>query len=238
MVFTEELVKVLKNFSTINPMIEVNLGQAGVVGVKSEINTPIAFYDLDGTDKEIPEFRLYDLSNFLQLYDEMSKVKNFNILFDNERYLTLKADGQSIKYYYAGKTFFIDQVTGKPKTPSKIKQLPAIMAGFKMTSEALKRISKMSDLLSHEHLTIEIKDKKVTAIVDDITTSGQNDFKMELGENTMDNSFSDRISFSFSNLKLIDDYDYNVYIIEGKVAAKFDAIQNPRLTYIVASNKI
>ena len=236
MKISKRTLAVLNNFSQINGDLLFNLNNCGKLTTKNKGESFLAFYDLPDEEKNMPEFGIYELAKLNTLLNEFKSEKEFEIDFKDDR-LLIKGKLSRLNYYYS--------------TPSLLQQPPTKTERvidkydieFNLSPDTFKKFLKMSAILSVEILKIECIDNKIYGIINNKNKPDSNSFKLFLGKNTQ--PFNGDISFGINNWKLIQDFTYNVKVINNK-AAILEALEEVEageftpvgLTYVAAPIKV
>lgn len=223
MKLSESTRNVLKNFSGINNTIYI--GRGDVISTVSSTNTIFARAKVEETFPE--PMALYDLSQFL---NGLELFENFDLIFDNPQYVTIKSSRSRIKYFYADESMI-------EKAPS-IKTVDNILETqftFDLSSTILKSLLKGSFVFTLPDMCLECSGSDVELVVKDRENDTSNSMSYVVG--TSDTPFSYR--FKMENIRIIPgDYVVNICksVKDGQLkAAKFiKKDPNIELEYYIA----
>jgi len=215
MKISSETISILKNFAGINSNLVFKPGKE--LKTISEAKTIMAKASI--LDDFPGEFGVYDLNEFLSLYNLMN---NPDLTF-TDHYLLMSDGSQKIKYFYSE----IDILT----QPSKDINMPECEVVFDITSDTLDKIRKAAAVLGHSELKFSCDGDQIAASVFDEKDSTANTFDIDLG---VSSSSTFNYVFSISNLKMLQG-DYKVSI-SSKLISNWRNADNP-LDYYIALEK-
>ena len=187
MKLSEHTVNILKNFSTINQNILVKEGSA--------LQTMSTMKNILGTanvSEAFPrDFGIYDLNEFLGV---LTLVKDAELKFDNDSYLTVNGGRTKIRYFYSDPSILT--------TPPETFNPPECDVTFEVSKNVLTNLLKASAVMQLPDVVLS--NGKITAT--DLKNVTSNKFTEQL-----DDTVSDPFEFRFKadNLKMIPG-DYNV----------------------------
>lgn len=212
----KQTLDILKNFSTINPSIVIQIGNE--ISTMSNNKDVVAYAKVEETfDKEVG---IYDLNEFiatLNLFDT-PEVE----LGDSQ--LTISDGNSRCSYGYADTDIIV--------SPRKKISFPSTDVTFDLTKEVFDRIMKASSTLGLQNILL-IKDKngdiKLTAM--DTKNTNSNAFSVVVGKDTRP-GVDYRFVFPAGNLKMARG-DYKVEISQ-KMISKFSSDD---IEYFVALEK-
>ena len=225
MIISDDTLKVLQNFASVNPNLVLKPGQK--VKTISEAKNIMAIADI--TEDFPLEFGVYDLNEFLSVY---SLIESPTLEFEDKAVLIKNNVGgcklpnsQKIRYFFSEP----DILT----TPQKDIQMPEAEVGVNLEEDVLNQIRKAAAVLGHSELSIQGKDGVITASVVDSRDSTSNLFEIELDK---DNSCRNEFNFvvSIPNLKLLPG-DYFVSI-SSKLISNWTNSNYP-VEYFIALEK-
>lgn len=224
MKFSKETLRILKNFSNINPSIYLQKG-------KTLTTCHIDKYSFSSAviEEEIKDdIGIYDLNNFLSLIDLMGEAE---IEYHAERSELVISNGNSTLYY----------TTASPNTivyPNSQPTLPAPSVVFDIKADHLIEMNRVVRAMSIDVLSFESDDGHI--YLRGYNTSSDQKlnrvlYSIKLAENNTTVEFKSTIRVS--NLKILD-LDYSVLLIlqEGGGAISFQSDQN-ELKYVVVLEK-
>lgn len=212
MKFDSQLVRILKNFSTINKSILFRPG--------TEVSTLEPNKVILGRAKitqEIPkQFAIYDLPQFLGV---LSLFNDPDVEF-GEQSLTLKEGKDSVSYKYAAE----DTIT----YPTKDLTIISEDVLFDITADEISKLLKAASILGAKLIAIRGKDGKLTIGCEGDGDKGKDGFKIALGDT--DKTFE--VYLKLENIRTIP-ADYKVMVTAAN-PIKFIRLSNDTLTYFVA----
>ena len=194
MIISDDTLKVLQNFASVNPNLVLKPGQK--VKTISEAKNILAIAEI--TEDFPTEFGVYDLNEFLSVH---GLIENAVLSFDDKS-LTMASGDQKIKYYFA-ETDILTQ-------PTKDITMPNAEVGINLTEQVLDQIQKAASVLGHMELSLSGTNGLITASVLDIKDATANTFDIVVDK---DNSCKEQFNFvvNIPNLKLLSG-DYFVSI--------------------------
>ena len=194
MIISDDTLKVLQNFASVNPNLVLKPGQK--VKTISEAKNIMAIADI--TEDFPVEFGVYDLNEFLSVH---GLIENAAVSFEDKA-LTMSNGNQKIKYFFAD-TDILTQ-------PTKDITMPDAEVGINMSEKDLDQIKKAASVLGHTDLSLTGSNGVVTASVLDIKDATANTFDIVLDK---DNACKEQFNFvvNIPNLKLLPG-DYYVSI--------------------------
>ena len=186
MIISDDTLKVLQNFASVNPNLVLKPGQK--VRTISEAKNIMAIADI--TEDMPMEFGVYDLNEFLSVH---GLIENASLSFDDKS-MTLSNGDQKIKYYFA-ETEILTQ-------PQKVITMPNAEVGVTLTEKVLDQIKKAASVLGHMELSLSGENGVVTARVLDVKDATANTFDIVVDK---DNNCKETFNFvvNIPNLKLL-----------------------------------
>lgn len=195
MKFSEDTLKILKNYVTINQSILFKKGN-----VIASISPSGSIYAKANIEQYIPlDFAIYDLSKFLMC---IKMLDDSEIEFQEKR-LQIKSGKSTINYTYASEEMVLDERHRKVIYKSVV--LPNIDVQFSLTSSMYDSALKAMAVLGTDNLIISGNDGKLELKTMDITNPTSDVYSIEIGETNKEFS----ITLKNDNLKLLEN-DYNV----------------------------
>jgi hypothetical protein len=192
---TNDTLKVLKNFATINPNIVIKPG--GQLKTISEAKNIMAI--ADGTDDFPTEFGIYDLNEFLSV-SNLVQDPNFDF---QDKNVKITSGGNTVTYFFSEPEILT--------SPSKEITMPDTeVVNLWVPLEVLSQVRKAAAVLGHTEMSIKGTGGKVTLSVVDSSDATANSFDIELNDN---NDCTEEFNFivNINNLKLIEgDYFVNI----------------------------
>jgi phosphoribosyl-AMP cyclohydrolase len=201
MKLSEQTLDILKNYSTINSNFYCGGGKTlRTISIMKNILAEASI------DEDLPEFGLYDLSEFLStvsLYDKP------NLDFEDTHVTITNGAGTNVqtKYYFASKDILT--VADKDVT------LPDGEVNFSLTKEILNKILKAGSVLQVSDIILKCDGDSVKLGVFDKNNPTSNSHMITLED--MDTSVEYEFYFKIENLKMISD-NYEVSISSGGAA--------------------
>lgn len=197
MKLSKETVTVIKNFAGINSNLLLKQGNK-LATISSQKNV---MADTVVGETFPADFGIYDLNEFL---GAMSLFEDPELDF-NDKYVTIKSGGRSIKYFAAAPEVLV--------APQKAITFPAHEIEFKLSSDQLDMIRKTAGVLRSEDLSIVGDGSTITAVVGDKKNNTANVFREVVG--TTDKTF--KINLKVENLKMLPG-EYDVSISSKKIS--------------------
>jgi len=196
---SENTIKILKNFASINANILVKEG--------NELNTISTMRNIIAkatiTETFDSQFGIYDLNEFLSVHDVLNKPE----LKLDDSSMIIKDEGGKVKYFYADPSVLVK--------PTKEVKMPEADVTFELTQTNLNKIMKMAAILKAPDLALEgtIGGPSVLKVCDKKNVTG-NTYDITVSENaTADYTFY----FQVDNMKMIEG-DYDVSIASKSIA--------------------
>ena len=183
---SDDTLKVLQNFASVNPNLVLKPGQK--VKTISEAKNIMATAEIP---EDFPlEFGVYDLNEFLSVH---GLIENAALSFDDKS-LTMSNGSQKIKYYFA-ETEILTQ-------PTKDITMPNSEVGINISQKDLDQIKKAAAVLGHTELSLSGSNGVVTARVLDVKDSTANTYDIVIDN---DNVCKEEFNFvvNIPNLKLL-----------------------------------
>lgn len=215
MTLSENTIRVLKNFATINPSIKILPGkELTTVAEARNILSKASIED------EFPqEFGIYDLGSFIST---LGLVDTPNLKFD-EKYVTIfDSTGRSkIRYFFdANQEGNTNQVI-----------MPHSQVAFTLTPETFSKIKRAASTLGHNQISITPNNGTlaITVLNEEDPTSNTFTIEVDADKQPVDAEFN--FIFNISNLKLMEG-TYTVNISE-KLISNFVNTENA-IEYFIA----
>ena len=194
MIISDDTLKVLQNFASVNPNLVLKPGQK--VKTISEAKNIMATAEI--TEDFPVEFGVYDLNEFLSVH---GLIENAALTFDDKS-VSMSNGDQKIKYFFA-ETEILTQ-------PTKDITMPNAEVGINLSQKVLDQIKKAAAVLGHTELSLKGVNGMITASVLDVKDATANTFDIVVDK---DNSCKEQFNFvvNIPNLKLLPG-DYYVSI--------------------------
>tara|TARA_R110001592_G_scaffold236585_1_gene494907 strand:+ start:1795 stop:2466 length:672 start_codon:yes stop_codon:yes gene_type:complete len=192
MKLSDETVKVLKNFTTINQSLLFSAGNT--IKTMSAQKTVISKVKLQ---ESFPfEFGIYDLNQFIGV---LSLFKEPELDFE-EKYVTIKDSSVSSNYFYTSK----DMILVAPEKDLDMANRPVT---FSLRSEDIKGIMQAANVLQLPEIVINGDGKNITMSANDIKNTTSNNFTKHVGESSAEFN----LILKVENLKLLQlNYDVSI----------------------------
>lgn len=198
MQLSNDLINVLKNFSSINANLVIKKGKT-VSTMSSAKDIMAEFNGKDEFEKPLAIFNLNEFLGVLSAFDAPT-------LDLEDKYVTISQGKQKVKYVYADECHLT--------SPQKSIKFPGADISFALTPETLSKLQKMSAILAAEDLAIVGNGKKVTLKIFDKKNPSNNVFEIETDAKT-DDDFE--VLLKIEKLKLIQG-TYTVDISNKKIS--------------------
>ena len=213
MKLSENTFNILKNFSGINQSISVKEGN-----VLRTISVAENIFAVANVSENFPrDFSIYDLNEFL---GGLSLMKDADIEFEDQNYLSIKSNRSSIKYFFSDSSLI-------KQAPEKELKLPDEDIEFVLTQTDLNRLKKVAAVYQLPDLSIIGDGQEVNVVVRDKENDTSNTFSINVGETT--DEFV--LNLKVENVKLLEG-DYNV-VMSRRLISRFTN-KNIPITYWIA----
>ena len=190
MKLSDNTISVLKNYSTINQNLMINMGST--LSTMSAMKNIVAKATVEETFEK--DVAIYDLNEFLAC---MSLFQNLDLDFQDDFVIMKGESNNSLKYWYSDPSV----VT----TVSKAIEMPECEVNFSLSSEQLSDITKAAATIGAPDMVLESGSIKVT----DKKNDTANSYSMSAFEDTSGVDY--KFWFKVENLKLMSGtYDVNV----------------------------
>jgi len=227
--FSKETYQAMKNFESINHVLVFNENKSGYIGTVSEGKGCVGFYDLPSDEIQIPEFRIYDMAQFITLLDDFVKIPDYEVKFyGNHLEMMSESKGSKATYYFATKELIDSQF----KVPQKPVKFPDANAVFELTSDQLKQIIKIASIFQHEQLVFNCS-SEITVSVTNVQDPTANNWVQKIGENRIKNADKTSVILSIKDMKMDKTKNHMVFVVAGRIA-KFVETPEGNLTYYVS----
>lgn len=198
---SDDLTKILKNFSTINKSIVIEPGN--VVSTLSVNKNILAKATV--TEEFSKQVAIYDLGVFLggvSLFD----APVFDLQSDSFVTVQNEKGRSKSRYYYADPEIIV-------KPPSKDIQLPSVDVEFDLPQEDLQKLLSASSVYQVPDLCVFSDDEKIQVSVRDKKNDTSNSFNVTVGETWEEFCYC----FKVENLRMIPG-NYHVEISKSNIA--------------------
>ena len=196
MKLSDNTISVLKNYSTINQNLMINMGST--LSTMSAMKNIVAKATVEETFEK--DVAIYDLNEFLAC---MSLFQNLDLDFQDDFVIMKGESNNSLKYWYSDPSV----VT----TVSKAIEMPECEVNFSLSSEQLSDITKAAATIGAPDMVLESGSIKVT----DKKNDTANSYSMSAFEDTSGVDY--KFWFKVENLKLMPG-TYDVSVSSKKIS--------------------
>ena len=196
MKLSDNTISVLKNYSTINQNLMINMGST--LSTMSAMKNIVAKATVEETFEQ--DVAIYDLNEFLAC---MSLFQNLDLDFQDDFVIMKGESNNSLKYWYSDPSV----VT----TVSKAIEMPQCEVNFSLSSEQLSDITKAAATIGAPDMVLEGGNLRVT----DKKNDTANSYSMNLFEDTSGVDY--KFWFKVENLKLMAG-TYDVSVSSNKIS--------------------
>ena len=196
MKLSDNTISVLKNYSTINQNLMINMGST--LSTMSAMKNIVAQATVEETFEQ--DVAIYDLNEFLAC---MSLFQNLDLDFQDDFVIMKGESNNSLKYWYSDPSV----VT----TVSKAIEMPECEVNFSLSSEQLSDITKAAATIGAPDMVLEGGNLRVT----DKKNDTANSYSMNLFEDTSGVDY--KFWFKVENLKLMAG-TYDVSVSSNKIS--------------------
>ena len=196
MKLSDNTISVLKNYSTINQNLMINMGST--LSTMSAMKNIVAKATVEETFEQ--DVAIYDLNEFLAC---MSLFQNLDLDFQDDFVIMKGESNNSLKYWYSDPSV----VT----TVSSAIEMPECEVNFTLSTEQLSDITKAAATIGAPHMVLEGGNLRVT----DKKNDTANSYSMNLFEDTSGVDY--KFWFKVENLKLMAG-TYDVSVSSNKIS--------------------
>ena len=196
MKLSDNTISVLKNYSTINQNLMINMGST--LSTMSAMKNIVAKATVEETFEQ--DVAIYDLNEFLAC---MSLFQNLDLDFQDDFVIMKGESNNSLKYWYSDPSV----VT----TVSSAIEMPECEVNFSLSSEQLSDITKAAATIGAPDMVLEGGNLRVT----DKKNDTANSYSMNLFEDTSGVDY--KFWFKVENLKLMAG-TYDVSVSSNKIS--------------------
>ena len=196
MKLSDNTISVLKNYSTINQNLMINMGST--LSTMSAMKNIVAQATVEETFEQ--DVAIYDLNEFLAC---MSLFQNLDLDFQDDFVIMKGESNNSLKYWYSDPSV----VT----TVSKAIEMPQCEVNFTLSTEQLSTITKAAATIGAPDMVLEGGNLRVT----DKKNDTANSYSMNLFEDTSGVDY--KFWFKVENLKLMAG-TYDVSVSSNKIS--------------------
>jgi len=209
MKFSEETMRILKNFSEIKPNILFKPGNE--IRTMSKSKTVMAKAKLNETIEK--EAGVFDLSRFISAVTMFSETPDIQF---KDKYFDIKANHSSIKYKYGDKTM-LGHLPPDRDIPINDDD---VLVVFNLSWENIQSITRAASILQSKHIFFVLDGENVK-VTTGTNNKASNTFELDVAKEQTQR-FSKYIKFEF--LKLIP-ADYTVTVTDGFVHFKTNNVE-------------
>jgi hypothetical protein len=173
MKLSTQTIKILKNFSEINPTILVRRGK-NIVTIDHNKRI-IADANVEETMPQ--DFAIHDLNQFLTV---SSLLENPDFEFKTDR-VVVKNNNRYINYIFADPSCVTDAKVVRDKIPAMFKDTDVVHS-FTISEEDLKSIRQTASILKYPHITFVGNGENVRIVSRDISNDSVGDYVVTLSE--------------------------------------------------------
>lgn len=214
MKLSENTLNILKNFSSINSSISVKSGN-----VLRTISTGENILAIARIDEKFPRnFSIYELNEFLGGMT-MPLMKDAEMVFDNDDYVTIKNTRSSIKYFFSDSSLI-------KKAPESDITMPDEDVQFVLTESDLNSLKRASAVYQLPDFSVIGDGEKIYVVVRDKDNDTSNTFSIAVGDTDAEFVFN----MKEENILILKG-DYNVVISREKIS-RFTHKTMPVVYYI------
>ena len=213
MKLSENMLSMMKNFSSINSSIVLRKGNTQ----KSISSDKSVLVEAEFTDTIPVDFGIYDLNQFL---GNITTLNNPDLTFNTES-VTMDDGRLKLEYFACSPNLIISP-------PDKELSMKSIDVTFNITNDILNKMTKLATMNTLPNLSIIGKNGKLTAMAHDKKNDTSNSIVTDLCPYN-DKDFN--VSFRVENIKVLPD-DYTIDIMVTGFA-KFTS-KNRKIKYFIA----
>ena len=210
MKLSDNTISVLKNYSTINQNLMINMGST--LSTMSAMKNIVAKATVEETFEQ--DVAIYDLNEFLAC---MSLFQNLDLDFQDDFVIMKGESNNSLKYWYSDPSV----VT----TVSSAIEMPECEVNFTLSTEQLSDITKAAATIGAPDMVLEGGNLRVT----DKKNDTANSYSMNLFEDTSGVDY--KFWFKVENLKLLPG-SYSVNVSSKKIS--YFKNNNVNVEYFIA----
>lgn len=200
---SKETLQILQNLGEINPNCLVSK-ETTTINEQKSILAKAKF------SEDLPEFGIYNMSEFLSSVGLFDNIPNFDF---SEKYVVLSNDNSKLKYYFASKNLIT-------QPPQKEIKLPSVDVEFELKEENINRLKKAASALFDKNRSNYIlfynKGTDLFAAVVNSTTGEGNSFEIKVGDYKGTSEF--KVFFTIENFVFLAS-DYIVKISSGLISS-------------------
>jgi len=185
MKLSEQTIKLLENFSTINESILIKSGnRIRTISVMKNI-----FAEAEVQEQFPRDFAIYELKQFL---NGLSLHDDPDLDFTNESYLLIKEGKRLVKYYFADPEIIV-------APPDKEICLNSKDVCFQVEHSQLSKLMKAASVYQLPDLTVSGEDGSIRLLVRDKKNSSSTEYSILVGETSEEFT----LNYKIENMKMI-----------------------------------
>lgn len=222
----EKIVKILQNFSTINPSLLITPTELGVI---SNSKSVIAKYPFQ-TPFDFEPFGLYNAKDFLGILNAMSKPT----VEVQEKFVSIVGQNSDRVKYFTTASELV------PKVPNMDISHPdfTVIMKFNLSSDRLAVIKKMSAILKSKFIFFETDNKRIRITLGDELESSGNNYEVEISDDIKVNILESVLKIPTCDFNVLDG-EYEITIVSKTVKGNtrtFTSWENLNgVSYIIAT---
>lgn len=211
MKISENTIKVLKNYASINPSIYIREGS--IIRTKSPSNTILSKVKVE--EQFDKDFAIYDLSRFLSTL-AMFQKPDIEI---HDKYINITEENRNVKYTLHNPELIVSPRNEDPKLPGNI------VSEFDIKAFELSEVMKAMNVLTMKEISIVGDGKNISIRTSDNKNDGSDVYSVEIAKT--DNTF--KAVITSDNLKLMSN-DYNITVADSGIVRFY----NDTMDYYIA----
>lgn len=189
--FDEKTIKVLSNFTTINPSMIIQPDKLSVINNTSSC---IGFYPF-AKPFDFEEFGLYEATDFLSAISVFDTPPTIEV---KDKYLIIANKADKFRYFTTAKTL----ITAVPDIESKFEKIQPELE-FTLTADKLAIINKCSSILKAKYIFFESQKKKILVTVANELESSNNSYELIIEDDITTNKLDQPVKISLEDFKVL-----------------------------------
>ena len=189
--FTDLEIKVLKNFSEINPSIVI---EPDKIQVKSLASSIVGVYPFD-EKYDFDAFGVYEINDLLSVLSALDKPE-FEVI---DKYLSIKSSNNDKVKYFTAAPELIPKV---PNVETKFNKIDCELQ-FSLSSDKLAIINKMSSILKSKFLFFETDNKRIRITIGDELGTSCNNMEVMIEDGIKSNNLDTPVKISMVDFKIL-----------------------------------
>lgn len=189
--FDDKTMKVLANFSAINPSMIIQPDKLSVI---NNTNSCIGLYPFaKGFDFE--EFGLYEAPEFLSALSVFDTPPNIEV---KDKYLSISSKDNKLKYFTTAKNLL-------PTVPDIESKFSKVQCGleFTLSADKLALINKISSILKSKYIFFETQKKKILITIANELESSNNSYELFIEDDITTNELSEPVKIELNDFKIL-----------------------------------